>query len=153
MAAMVNLTDRVKRLVGTFTHKKFAEEIEEVQRIVESLQAEHATLREQNRKLMAENAELKDAIAALEQDAAPSAERTSQQVDDLDEISEKILIDISNNETPKDSIISYFQLTKAKGDRYFEILESRNLIRVKYTLDDDVYFVVTPEGRDYLESS
>ena len=151
MATMVDLTARVKRLVGGFSHKKFAGELAEVQRLMESLQAEQAALQEQNLKLMAENAELTNALAALKQGTAPAAEESSPQIEDLDEISKKILIDISNNETPKDSIIAYFQLTKARGDSHFEILEARNFISVKYMLDDDVYFVATPEGRAYLE--
>ena len=150
MATLTALTDRMMQLVGTFTHKKFAEELGEVQRMIESLQAEHAVLHAQNQKLMAENAELKDAIAALEAGTTPAAEPGPQEIEDLDEISEKILIDISNNETPKDSIIAFFQLTKAKGEYYFDALTARNFIRVKYMLDDDVYFVVTPEGQEYL---
>jgi predicted nuclease with TOPRIM domain len=152
MGTMIDLTARIKRLVGSFTHKKFAAELGEVQRMMESLQAEQAALNEQNLKLMAENAQLKQALAALEQRTKPPAEQSSQQNEDLDEISEKILIDITNNETPKDSVITYFQLSKAKGDYYFDILTTRNFIRVKYTLDDDVYFVATSAGREYLEN-
>jgi cell division protein FtsB len=152
MAAMTDLAARVKGLVGSFSHKKFAEELEEVQRMMESLQAEQAALHEQNVKLTAENAQLKQALAALEQGTKLPAEPNAQPSKALDEIAEKILIDISNNETPKESIVTYFQLTKAKGDYYFDLLTTRNFIRVKYMLDDDVYFVATPEGMDYLEN-
>jgi regulator of replication initiation timing len=152
MAAMSDLVARVTGLAGSFNRKKFAEELGDVQRMMENLQAEQAALHEQNLKLMAENAQLKQALAALEQGTKPPAEQSPQQNEVLDEISEKILIDIANNETPKDSVIKYFQLSKAKGDNYFDILTTRNFIRVKYTLDDDVYFVVTPEGREYLEN-
>ena len=150
MGTMIDLTNRVKGLVATFGHKKFAEELEDIQRMMASLQAEQAALNEQNRQLLAENAQLKQALAALEQGTKPPAEQSPRQLEALDEISEKILIDISNNETPKESIITYLQLTKVKGDHYFDILTTRNFIRVKYMLDDDVYFVVTPEGLEYL---
>lgn len=152
MAAMSDLVARVTGLAGSFNRKKFAEELGEVQRMMENLQAEQAALHEQNLKLMAENAQLKQALAALEQSTKPPDEQNPQQNEDLDEISKKILIDIANNETPKDSVITYFQLSKAKGDYYFDVLERRNFIRVKYTLDDDVYFVATSEGREYLEN-
>ena len=153
MAAMIDLAARIRNLAERFSRKKFAEELGEVQRLMEGLQADQAALNEQNAKLMAENVQLKATLAALEQQKPKSAEeQTAQQIEELEEIAEKILIDIANNETPKESVISFFQLTKVKGDEYFDILMTRNLIRVKYMLDDDVYYVATPEGREYLEN-
>ena len=152
MAAMTDLADRVRQLTGRYSRKKFEEELDEVQRLVESLQAEQAALRDQNSALAAENARLKEALAALEQGTAPAEERATQISEALEEIAEKILIDISNNETPKESIVTFFQLTKSKGDHYFDLLAKRNFIRVKYMLDDDLYFVVTEEGQAYLEN-
>jgi len=152
MAAMIDLAARVRNLAERFNRKKFAEELGEVQHLMEGLQAEQAALHEQNARLMAENAQLKAAIAALEKkQPKPPEEQPPQQIEELEEIAEKILIDIANNETPKESVISFFQLTKAKGDEFFDILTARNFIRVKYMLDDDVYYVATPEGREYLE--
>jgi len=152
MSTMADLTTRVKSLVGTFTHKKFAEELAEIQRTIENLQAEQAALHEKNLALAAENVQLKQAIALLEGNLKREPESGAQQDIALDEICEKILIDISNNETPKDSIIRFFQLTKAKGDEHFDVLAARKFIRVKYTLDDDIYYVLTDEGQRYLEN-
>lgn len=151
MAAMADLADRVRQLTERYSRKKFEEELDEVQRMMETLQSEQAALRDQNTALTAENARLKESLAALERGTAPAAaERAVETNEALEELAEKILIDISNNETPKDSIVSFFQLTKAKGDHYFDLLTTRQFIRVKYMLDDDVYYVITEEGQAYL---
>lgn len=152
MAKMSDLITRVKGMVDSFSSKKFIDELEEVQRMVASLQSDQVALEEQNRKLIAENEKLTQAIAALERGPKSAGAQGARREEDLDEIAKKLLIDISNNETPKESIVAFFQLSKADGDAYFDTLEKRGFIRVKYTLDDDVYYIATPEGRAYLEN-
>lgn len=153
MGAIKDLTDLVARLVESVQDRKFAAELREVQRMIGSIQSEQAAMHEQRMTLITENADLKQKIAALEQRLEQAQPRGSQTHEQLDEISEKMLLLVANttDNITKDDLIQHVNLPRAKACYYFDQLLNRKFVRkAGGNLDVGWYYAATPEGREYL---
>ncbi|HYT60243.1 MAG TPA: hypothetical protein VEL06_08730 [Haliangiales bacterium] len=88
MGALVDLTNLTTKLIESVKDRKFAADLREIQRMIASLQSEHASIHESRIALMTENAELKRKLAALELRVADAEKRASQQQADLEQFVE-----------------------------------------------------------------
>lgn len=116
-------------------------EFMEMESQIEALKTENLKLRAKVNPLEREVERLKDQV---QQSKAKSSR--------LDEVPEKLLTALANSESDitQEMLIAHFQLSKGKGDHYFDILAEKNFAHLGSVEADGHYWRITPEGRAYL---
>jgi predicted nuclease with TOPRIM domain len=157
MGTITDLTSLVTQLVDRIEDRKAAADLREVQRMIAVLQSEQAKLHEDNIELRTENADLKQRNASLQQQLARRQQTQSveTQYNDLDEITTKMLVLVSNSrqELTRDMVIHQLGLSKAKGEYHFKQISERKFVRMTHgKLGGSMFWGATPEGLKYLAS-
>ena len=106
------------------------------------------TLETQNLHLQAKVNPLEREVQGLKKEKEKNAAQSHGRLDDL---SEKILIEVANSSSvASEQLIQHLEISPAKGNHHFDILEERQFVRAVGGSSEGTEFVATTEGRKYL---
>jgi len=158
MGAVKDLVDLVAKLNDSVQDRKFAAELREIQRMIGSIQSEHAALHEQRISLMTKNSELKQQIASLHRQLAELKQKPAQASSELSSETEallKVFFDEAR-ELDVDFLSSALSLEPSVAEYHMDILQKNKMIsqtREKTQvmgITSQAGFSIMPKGREYI---
>ena len=117
------------------------------------LDEEFSELEAENQVLKAENLRLQAKVNPLERENQRLKERIKHQDSAaLDDVSEAMLLLIANGGVSKEALAQRLNLSKAKSDYHFSVLEKNGFAHELSYFYDSTAIGATPEGLEYLAS-
>jgi len=158
MGAVKDLVDLVTQLSSSIEDRKFAGELREIQGMIGSIQSEQAESHEKSLALMTENAELKKTINALEDEIhtlknQETPETSNNSFEKLPEEAEQMLVEFASarDGVISNSVIQKLGLSHAKGEYFYDLLETRNYVEIgSLIMNQGAFIIATAPGREYL---
>src|SRR6266516_963026 len=140
------------RVADFFVEQNIALALQQKKKML-ALDNEFSALEAKVKVLEAEKLHLEAEINPLKREVERlknQAKQKSASHERLDEITEKMLLDIANSAGVKAEVISNAGLSHAKGEYHFDILVARRLIARGLQRMGLSFYNATPEGRKYL---
>ena len=158
MGAIKDLVDLVTQLNNSVEDRKFAGELREIQRMIGTIQSEHAEIHEQRIQLMTENAELKQVIASLKEEVTAlkqqkeqaKHQQTSPEQDISKEEEQILLLLAKTKKATAQQIAHQLQYDLTKTEYWLEHLRDNDMIYFSLVINQPTAYYLVQGGRKYL---